>query len=514
MKDEITDGPEVSTSDYQAKLSWYRQLAESLPVLISYLDRDMRYQYNNPAYCKWFGVKDVAVLRGRTLEEVLGPAAVEVIRPYAAAALAGERVEFESEIPYQNGGTRTVSAIYSPHQEGGETVGFFALVTDISERKQLEASLMRAEKLEALGYLAGGIAHDFNNLMTGIMGNLELAEMELADGDREAALERLRRCRSGSKMAQELTGQLLTFSKGGAPVKKLANLATVLRETAELAVSGARVRLECSIPDDLWAVEFDAGQMGQVVSNLVINALQAMPDVGVVRLSARNLEGVSAGVPFGHPRVQVEVVDQGCGVPAALRERVFEPYFTTKKSGRGLGLSTAYKIVAAHGGNMELIPGEGSTFRFWLPAHRDLSAREPLTEPSSQISAKRILIMDDDTGVCDVLIRLLERAGHHAVATYEGQRAVQVYRQEQQTGTSFDLVILDLTVVGGQGGKETARQLLEIDSAARIMVSSGYSHDPVMADYRAHGFCDVLPKPYDSAQLAAALARVFSRGQR
>lgn len=511
MADETSGSGGNRNSGFEESLSWYRQLTDSLPVLISYLDRELRYQYNNPAYCEWFEVKDVASFRGRSIEDVLGPAAMRVLRPRAAAALAGERVEFESEVPYRDGGTRTVSAIYLPHREDGEVVGFFALVTDISERKQLEASLMRADKLEALGYLAGGIAHDFNNLMTGILGNLELAEMELADGEQAEALERLKKCRAASRMAQELTGQLLTFSKGGAPVKKLGDLSRVLSETAELAVSGGRVRLERHIPDDLWAAEFDAGQMGQVVSNLVINGLQAMPDVGVITLSARNVAGVATGGPGVLPRVEVSVADQGTGIPIELREKIFEPYFTTKKKGRGLGLATAYKIVVAHGGGMELAssPGHGATFRFWLPAHPGTPLPTQRAETSPQLAAKRVLVMDDEPAVCDVLERLLKRAGHNVVVASEGKQAVRLFEEQLRTGVPFDLVILDLTIVGGQGGRETVQQLLELDPEVLVLVSSGYSHDPVMADHRAYGFCEVLPKPYSFSQLSAMLARIF-----
>jgi CheY-like chemotaxis protein len=336
--------------------------------------------------------------------------------------------------------------------------------------------------------------------------------MEIADGDLPAAMKRLARCRAGSKMAQELTVQLLAFSKGGAPVRILGAPAKAIQEAAELAVAGSSVRLECQFASDLWAVEHDAGQLGQVISNLVINAAQAMPDGGVVSLVAANVAGDGEGDE--NAWVRVEVKDSGIGIAQEIAKQIFDPYYTTKEGGRGLGLTTAYKIVSAHGGNLEFesVPGEGATFHFSLPARPRATLSEPAKELTPRLKPRRLLVMDDDGAVRTVARAFLERAGHDVVTVNEGQQAVKVYQEAMSHGQPFDLVILDLTVVEGQGGRETVRQLKLSDPRVRAIVSSGYSHDPVMSDYAAHGFIDVLPKPYSSVQLEAAVARVLWNG--
>jgi len=381
-----------------------------------------------------------------------------------------------------------------------------------AERSQLEAEVLRASKLEAVGVLAGGIAHDFNNLLAVIMGNLDLAQ---AESDLGPGVGRwLQEAEQSVHRAKSLTQQLLTFAKGGAPVRATVRLQDVVREAAEFATRGSAVSCQFDLPCDLKAADADKGQIAQVVQNLVINAVQAMPDGGSILITLRDeqVEGGRLPVPPG-PYLRLSITDAGAGLPPEYLSHIFEPYFTTSKDGSGLGLATVYSIVRRHQGHVtvESEVGRGTSFHLWLPA-----SLAPLPEPAPALSpfqglSGRILFMDDDESLRTMADALLTRMGFEVVVTSDGRQALETFATERAAGRPFDLVMMDLTVPGGMGGAEALRGMLALDPAVRGVVSSGYSGDPVMANYRAHGFRGRVPKPYRVDELARVLREVLER---
>lgn len=375
-----------------------------------------------------------------------------------------------------------------------------------------EEAMLRAAKRESLELLAGGVAHDFNNLLTALMGNLSLARMDTALTD--TVQEWLEEAEKAAGRARDLTHQLLTFAKGGDPVRRLVDLGVYLREAAQFARQGSRVRCEFALPDDLWPAEVDAGQIGQVVHNLVLNAVQAMAGAGgVVTVTARNVPGSNArrlGLGSGH-FVVVSVSDEGPGIQPEEMLRIFQPYFTTKREGTGLGLATSQAIARRHSGalRVESQLGKGATFLLYLPAKPGSSVEKEMDAASVPVMSGRLLFMDDETSIRQLAPNLLRRLGFDAEVVGDGAEAVDAYQRAMVEGRPFDVVILDLTVPAGIGGCEAVRRLREIDPAVQAIVSSGYASDPVLLDYRAHGFCGVVTKPYCLTELATVLNRVM-----
>jgi signal transduction histidine kinase/CheY-like chemotaxis protein len=374
-------------------------------------------------------------------------------------------------------------------------------------RRQLEEDLLRSRKLESLGVLAGGIAHDFNNLLTAILGNITLS---LADTEPdEEAHRRLVEAEKASVRAQDLTQQLLTFSRGGAPVRETASIGDLVADSAGFALRGSNVRLDYVLNADLWPAEVDPGQISQVVNNLIINAGQAMPDGGTVTIRTANAvvgDDGPAPLPAGD-YVTISVSDQGSGIPPETIERIFDPYFTTKQKGSGLGLATVYSIVKRHGGHIgvETSPGRGATFVVWLPAMRHAAVPARKAQDAVAPGAGRVLVMDDEPFVRDVIGAMLERLGYEPSFAEHGEEAIAIYREARALGAPFAAVIMDLTIPGGMGGVEAAQKLRLIEPGVRIIVSSGYSNDPVMANYRDYGFVGVARKPYRVGELSRVL---------
>jgi signal transduction histidine kinase/ligand-binding sensor domain-containing protein/ActR/RegA family two-component response regulator len=374
----------------------------------------------------------------------------------------------------------------------------------VEELRGVEAELAKASRLQSLGLLAGGIAHDFNNLLTIVLGNLSLLTERADPTSRQWVTD----AECAVKRARELTGQLLTFSRGGAPVRNPARIDDVIRDSASFVLRGSNVRCETELPADLHVVSIDAGQINQVLNNLLINAIQAMPRGGVVRIAGRNVDAVPGRSEAG-PHVAIEVRDQGSGIALDDLPHVFDPYFSTKEGGSGLGLATAYSIAHRHDGllTVDSEPGRGSTFTLYLPASRDELATPPIARPAERFHGTRVLVMDDDDDVREVLRRMLEVLQCRVSTAADGAEALFVYEQAMRQSGRFDVVILDLTVPGGMGGEETMRRLLAIDPEVRAIVASGYAHSPVMAEHRAHGFHAVIPKPFEMRTLAEALRR-------
>ncbi len=385
---------------------------------------------------------------------------------------------------------------------------------NVLQRRDAEEDLaserLKANKLEAVGILAGGIAHDFRNILGVIQGNASLAQYVIDSPDQ--VLELLQEVEKASLRARDLTDQLLTFSKGGRPVKTRVAAGEVIGESVRFAMRGAKASCDLAIASDLWPAEADAGQLHQVLNNLLINANQAMPEGGHIRIRADNaVPGELADLPRERRYLRVQVADEGIGIPEDNLAKIFDPYFTTKDGGTGLGLATAWSIVKKHDGllRVESVVGRGTAFFLYLPAS-DKPPAEP--EPAEKPPARgqgRVLAVDDEAAILRVTVKMLEKLGYRTESCHDGAEAVELYRAALAAGDRFDIVLMDLTIPGGVGGREAMSRLQAIDAEARVIASSGYSNDPVMSDHAAYGFLDVLPKPFSIAGLSEVIRRAF-----
>jgi PAS domain S-box-containing protein len=392
----------------------------------------------------------------------------------------------------------------------GNLFGVVLVFRDISEKRLMESEISKLEKLRAIGQLAGGIAHDFNNLLTAILGNISLARLDVAPESPVAV--KLDQAETAVMKARDLTQQLLTFAKGGAPRKKLIALAKLLRESVEFALRGSNCLYRFEIPDDIWPVLADSDQLSQVMNNLIINASQSMPGGGTITITAANFDHSGEDLPLEPGRyVRVTCSDQGSGIPAEHLPFVFDPYFTTKKTGNGLGLSTVYSIIRRHGGfiTASANEGEGTTFTFYLPAASGKADGEQEAPREIPKGSGRILVMDDDEAVREVARLMLMELGYTPSIAANGQEALAAFEAARLEGNPFACVILDLTIPGGMGGRETMAKLVAMDRTVRAIVSSGYSSDPVVAGYRDYGFSAAMNKPYRLEELSRVLYKLL-----
>jgi PAS domain S-box-containing protein len=383
-------------------------------------------------------------------------------------------------------------------------------LTDVTARRRVEEELFKIEKLRSIGILAGGIAHDFNNILTAILGNISVAKMHLTGKDQ--IFGRLSDAERACLRAQGLTQQLLTFSRGGAPIKKLCVISQLIQEACKFAIGGSNVRCDFSLAPNLWATEIDEGQINQVLHNLVVNAEHAMPHGGVISVIAENtLITLNDGLPLQSGKyVKVSIKDRGIGIPQQHLSKIFDPYFTTKHRGSGLGLATSYSIIKNHGGlvTVESELGVGTRFHVFLPAcPRVVKSQKP--EPARLIGGEgKILLMDDEEAIRNLAAEMLTLLGYEVVLAKDGKEAIDLYIAAKDSASPFRAVIMDLTVPGGMGGKETIRRLQALDPGVRAIVSSGYSNDPVMAEYEKHGFMGVVVKPFGVKEVSEALKRL------
>jgi signal transduction histidine kinase/CheY-like chemotaxis protein len=382
------------------------------------------------------------------------------------------------------------------------------LRAEITQREQAEEELLRARKLESLGVLAGGIAHDFNNFLTVVQGNIEVAKVHLTPGD--AAREFLDRAASACQRAKFLSSQLLTFAKGGAPVRRVASIAQLVTDAVLLARSGSSIAIELQLAESLWSAQVDSGQIGQVLHNILINAREAMSDGGTIEVRAENI-ALQNGPGEAAPQVRVSIRDHGHGISPEVLRRIFDPYFTTKPGGSGLGLATAYAIVVKHGGHLsvESTPGAGSVFTVDLPASLEAPLPQMPTTFPMQTGTERLLVMDDDEALRDLSKAVLSTLGYDVQTAGDGAEAVDLYEKAKVAGKGFDAVLLDLTVTGGIGGLEAAAMLKHSDPSARLIVSSGYSDAPVMSRFAEYGFDAVILKPWTVREMSEVLRRVL-----
>lgn len=415
----------------------------------------------------------------------------------------------------RNGEERSIADSAAPIKDReGKVIGVVLVFRDVTEKNRLEEDRLRARKLESIAVFAAGIAHDFNNILTAVLGNISCvtAKMDRAD----QAHERLAAAQKATVRAKNLTQQLLTFAKGGAPILKTAHIGDLVKDTIEFSLTGSNVTADLKIAEDLWTAEIDGGQIGQVVQNLIINAREAMQDSGVITIAVDNFAGAKDGVtapPGGY--VRIAVADRGTGIPKEHLGMIYDPYFTTKDKGSGLGLATVYSIVKRHGGHItaESTVGSGSLFSVYLPAlprtKTDAHAGADGTSASAP-GSKKILVMDDEEDIRALACFALREAGHNVDIALDGREAVEIYRRALKSGQRYDAVIMDLTVPGGMGGREAMKLLTALDPAVNAIVSSGYCNDPIMHDFRRFGFKGMVAKPYESDQLLAVVSSVLS----
>jgi len=411
----------------------------------------------------------------------------------------------------RDGGERSISDSGAPiRDEEGTLLGVVLVFRDVTQRRRIEEELRKVQKLESIGLLAGGIAHDFNNILVAILGNIGYARLRAGQGSEIDGV--LADAEKASWRAKDLTAQLLTFSRGGAPVKKTCSAVELVRESVALSLRGSPVHCELDLPEEAWPVEADPGQMTQVFSNLVINARQAMPTGGHLAVRVRNLtrDERRGLLPAGR-YVEVGLRDSGIGISPQHLEQIFDPYFSTKQTGSGLGLAICHSIVTRHGGaiTVESELGDGTTFRVLLPAATAAPESAGRGAQPRAACTGRLLVMDDDDAVRDLLRRSLGRRGHRVSDAACGEEAFDLYRAALDQDDPFGAVLLDLTIPGGMGGLEALGRLRELDPQVRAMVLSGYSNDPVLADPHSYGFQAALSKPFDLNALIEAVATLL-----
>jgi PAS domain S-box-containing protein len=484
-------------------------IIENQPGLVWLKDAKSRFLTVNRAFALSAGKQEPEELIGRTdLDIWPEELALKYRLDDEAVMKNGGPVSME-ELIFDKGEGRWFETFKTPVKNTeGDIIGTAGYAHDITVRKREEEAMRNVQKLESLGILAGGIAHDFNNLLGGIFGYIDLAAEKTSEKGVE---EMLAKALATIDRARGLTQQLLTFAKGGAPVKKVESLISFILETAKFALSGSRVSCDFQIPRDLWLCEFDKNQIGQVIDNIVINAQQAMPDGGTIDICAKNIclkEKSHATLKAGN-YVKVSIADRGIGMPREIVPRIFDPFFTTKTKGHGLGLATCYSIIHRHGGciDVESLPGKGSTFHFYLPADPNIARTTSKNVPSPYQSSGTIIVMDDEEVIRDTVGSMLKSLGYSVISAPNGAEAILAWQREIEAENKIEAMILDLTVPGGMGGKEAVVEIRKIDRQVPVFVASGYADDPVMASPKEHGFTDSICKPFRRIDLAEMLRR-------
>jgi PAS domain S-box-containing protein len=493
---------------------FYLKLFDEFPAMIWRSGTDAKCDYLNKSWLEF---------RGKTIDQEMEDAWAGRIHPddlesclktYLDAFNTRRIFDMEYRLRRYDGEYRWVVDFGRPfYNFEGEFAGYIGSCYDITDRKRMEEERLKFSKLESVGVLAGGIAHDFNNMLTAMLSTISVARMDARFGTNlyNYLVEAEKVC----LQARGLTQQLLTFSRGGAPIKKLCSIVETIKDSALFALRGSNVRCEFSIEDDLWDVEADQGQITQAINNLVINAQQAMPQGGVIKIRANNTQ-LEAGFISSHIKggkyVKITVEDQGIGIPKEHLARIFDPYFTTKQKGSGLGLATTYSIIKNHEGyiDVESQSTVGTKFYIHIPASEKRAEGKKIVQEKVGGGTKgRVLIMDDEGIIRKSTGKALMRMGYEVECAKDGTEAIEIYTRAREENRAFDLVIMDLTIPGGMGGREAIAKLIETDPEVRAVVSSGYSNDPIMSEYEDYGFRGVVSKPYTIEDLAQTLYKVI-----
>ena len=506
---DITERKRMEEALWKSE-SILRKIFESIPDMLAVIDRDLRIVHSN-----WQGGYEYV------------PEDIRAGYPYCYDAYYpnhGKPCDDCHALKVFHTGKPVTTEKYNPRiglmevrafpvfDDSGNVVMVAEYIRNITEQKRLEEELRKAHKLESLGVLAGGIAHDFNNLLTGILGNISMAK--IMTGTDSKALKRLDEAEKAVWRARDLTQQLMTFSKGGSPVKKTASMEQIVMDSASFVLRGSNVRCEFMVPEDVWPVEVDEGQMNQVINNLIINADQSMVDGGIIDVSIENLTvGPENEMSLTEGRyVKITIRDHGAGIPEQYLHRIFDPYFTTKQKGSGLGLASVYSIIRYHDGyiGVESKVGLGTMFQIYIPASENGLPEIMETKEKLHGGSGRILVMDDEEIIREVAAEILGHLGYSAVLCCDGNEAIELYRQALAAKEPFAAVIMDLTIPGGMGGKETMKKLLEIDKGVVGIVSSGYCNDPILSNYKDYGFSGIVKKPYSLDELGKVLHNLLA----
>ena len=473
------------------------------------VDSSWNFTYLNTEAERMMGTRREALLGQNLWNKFPGLAGTIFERNYRKVMQEQTAIEFEAL-------TSDEQRWFEVHSyPSGDGISVF--FRDITERKRVEDERLTTTKLESLGTLAGGIAHDLNNILTVISGNIGLAQLE-APSRSGNLLAYLGKAGQAAQHAARLSNQLLTFSKGGAPLKKVASVAELLEDAAEFSLYGSKLRAALEIEDHLGKAEIDVGQIEQVINALMLNARETMPNGGCVDVYAENIQlDESSGLPLPAGRyIKVAIADHGPGVPPDLAGKIFDPYFTTKTASSGLGLSISYSIIRKHGGFLHLEKNSpaGATFAFYLPATTSTLGNDPARhndEPAFR--ERRILVMDDESAIRELTAELLGTMGYEVTAATDGQEAIRIFERAARKGEHFRAVILDATVRGGLGGLETIERLRHIDPEVNAIICSGYSDEAALSEFLSYGFRGALPKPFTRRELADALEKTLSPGE-
>lgn len=488
---ELEERVKERTADLSASRASFTSIVEKTSEGILVVDSSNMVLYANPA---------AASLLGLSREQLVGQHLSLKLLPGQTTEVKGKRFTGESGI----------LELRVESTDWNEKPAKLLMLRDITERKRAEQEMLKTEKLHSLELVAGGIAHDFNNLLTGIMANVSLARMEAPR--KSVQREALKNAEKAASGAKHLTHQLLTFTRGGEPVKKPCYVDRIIKDGMALALSGSKIKSEICLEGDLWAAEIDQQQVGHALQNLFINAVQAMPAGGCLKVTAEN---VSADAPVGRcgNYLRICVGDTGCGIAPEHLGKIFDPYFTTKPKGSGIGLATAHSVIRRHGGIIDVTSevNIGTTFIVYLPAILECEIEPPLLDSGEgpSMGTGRILVMDDDDAIRTVVEDLLTVLGYDVTEARDGTECIDLYKQAMEEGRPYSVVLMDLTVPGGMGGKAAIAQLLELDPYVKAIVSSGYSNDPVMSDYRSYGFQGIVAKPYNAEELSRALKKLL-----
>ncbi len=506
--ENISERKKWSEAIIRAREEWERTF-DSVPELITILDKKYTILRANKAAADRLGIPK---------DKLIGMPCYKVFHdtnqppqfcPHARMLQDGQ--EHTVEIHEENLDCDLLITASPLYDGRGKLIGAVHAARDITEQKKVDKELQKTEKLESLGLLARGIAHDFNNILTSILVNISLSRIYIKNDDKPLA--RLNEAEKAISRAKDLTRQLLTFSSGGAPIRSQASIDYLLRDTAEFTLSGSNVKCEFDIPDNLRDVEIDKGQISQVIQNLVMNAVQAMPGGGTIRIGAENISlNEDHGLPLKDGKhIKIRVEDQGVGIPREFLNKVFDPFFSTKQKGSGLGLSTSYSIIKNHNGllTLESELGSGTTFYVYLPVSGKRVKKKKPEEELLAAGQGKVLLMDDEEIILDATSDILQEIGYTVAVAKDGSEAIRMYREARQSSEPFDVVIMDLVVPGGMGGMETMQELQKIDPGVKAVVSSGYSTDPIIANYEEYGFWGAVSKPYKIEHMNAVLHRAI-----
>ena len=500
----------------------YLSLIENIDLGITFIDKDLNIVVANSAQAKLFDV-DVAETIGKKCYRLF--AKKSDICPDCPGLIAMQEdrpIIKQTERTRADGSVFTVSARTFPvKDDSGAILGFTEVVEDITEQLLLHEELQKIEHIESIGQLAAGLAHDFNNLLAAVLGNIELAQ--LAISPEEPAFKRLASAEEACDQARVLANQLLTFSKGGAPQKTITSIPQLLEDSCLFALSGTNLKWVLDAPENIWPAELDKGQIGQVIQSLLINAKEASTAGDKIFVIAENIE-LEAGqdLPLdGGKYIKISIDDEGEGIKEEILPKIFDPYFTTKKmgavKGTGLGLTICHSIVKKHGGHITVKSREGSgtSVTVYLPRS---TAKATTTPYVPEIPAKstvigishRVLLLEDDRELARTTTNMLVHLRHKSEIASTGEEAIALHLQAKNEGRPYDLLILDLTIRGGMGGKEALQKIRATDQEVRAIVSSGYSDDPVLINFRDYGFSGALPKPFTLADLGSAIQSAFT----